>query len=110
MSWYGFVFPNTALTAATFNVAEVLGRNLALEVVGCVMTCALVFVWSIVLGMNVRAVALGQVLWPEKGEDRDEDMRKPAFAGLESRMEERWDDGGGVGGDRDRGLRQRGAR
>ncbi|KAF2133359.1 hypothetical protein P153DRAFT_332046 [Dothidotthia symphoricarpi CBS 119687] len=72
MTWYSFVFPNTALTTATFAIARALDGNRAIEVVGCVMTGGLVLMWGFVVVMNVRAVVVGQVLWPQKQEDRTE--------------------------------------
>lgn len=72
MTWYAFVFPNTSLVTSTFNVARALGDNFPLEVIGCVMTGLLICVWSFIIGMNLRAVALKQILWPLRGEDSDE--------------------------------------
>ncbi|KAF1959870.1 C4-dicarboxylate transporter/malic acid transport protein, partial [Byssothecium circinans] len=72
MTWYSFVFPNTALTTATFAIAKALSRNRAISIVGCVMTCMLIVVWAFVFGMMVRAVVLRQILWPQKQEDRTE--------------------------------------
>ncbi|KAI8937211.1 hypothetical protein NX059_006419 [Plenodomus lindquistii] len=72
MTWYSFIFPNTALTTATFAVAKALDGNRPIAVVGCVMTVGLVLMWFFVVGMNVRAVVVGQILWPEKQEDRTE--------------------------------------
>lgn len=71
MTWYAFIFPNTALTTATFAVAKALGRNYPLEVIGCIMACALIVAWSFILGINIRAVALKHILWPQKQEDSD---------------------------------------
>jgi len=72
MTWYSFVFPNTALTTATFAVARALDGNRNINIVGCVMAVALVATWVVVFGMMVRAVWLRQILWPQKQEDRDE--------------------------------------
>ncbi|KAL9051925.1 MAG: hypothetical protein Q9162_005709 [Coniocarpon cinnabarinum] len=69
MTWYAFIFPNTSLITSTFNVARALGENKPIQVVGCVMTCVLIVVWSFIIGMNIRAIALKQVLWPQNGED-----------------------------------------
>ncbi|KAL8797897.1 MAG: hypothetical protein Q9182_007139 [Xanthomendoza sp. 2 TL-2023] len=71
MTWFSFVFPNTALATATFAVGEAFGSR-AIQVVGCVMTGFLVVAWFLVFGMMIRAVAQKQILWPQKGEDRDE--------------------------------------
>jgi hypothetical protein len=72
MTWYSFVFPNTALTTATFAIARALNGNMAIRYVGCAMTIALVLMWMFVVIMNVRAVLIHQILWPQKQEDRTE--------------------------------------
>jgi len=72
MNWYSFVFPNTALTTATFAVSNALDNNRAFAIVGCVLTVALVITWIFVFGMMIRAVVLKQILWPQMQEDRNE--------------------------------------
>ncbi|ORY17762.1 voltage-dependent anion channel-domain-containing protein [Clohesyomyces aquaticus] len=72
MTWFSFVFPNTALTTATFAVARALGRNRPIQYVGCAMTVVLILAWFLVFAMMIRAVVLGQILWPQKQEDRTE--------------------------------------
>lgn len=72
MTWYSFVFPNTALTTSTFAVARALNGNRAIRYVGCTMTIALIMMWMFVVTMNIRAVLIHQVLWPQKQEDRTE--------------------------------------
>lgn len=72
MTWYSYIFPNTALTTATFAVAKALNDNKAINVLGCVLTVGLIILWFIVFGMMIRAVWIGQILWPQKQEDRDE--------------------------------------
>lgn len=72
MTWYSFVFPNTALTTATFAVAKALDGNSVIRAVGCAMTVGLVMVWFFVFAMMIRAVTLKQILWPQKQEDRTE--------------------------------------
>lgn len=72
MTWYSFVFPNTALTTATFAVARALNGNQAIRYIGCAMTILLILMWGFVVVMNVRAVVIHQILWPEKQEDRTE--------------------------------------
>ncbi|CAI6340368.1 unnamed protein product [Periconia digitata] len=72
MTWYSFVFPNTALTTATFAIAKALDGNGAIQAVGCAMTIGLVITWLFVFGMMIRAVLLRQILWPQKQEDRTE--------------------------------------
>ena len=71
MTWYSFVFPNAALVTATFAVGKAFSSK-AIQVVGCVLTVLLIVVWMFVFVMMVRAIILKQILWPQKGEDKDE--------------------------------------
>ncbi|EDN11241.1 TDT malic acid transporter [Histoplasma capsulatum] len=71
MTWYSFVFPNTALAAATFAIGNAF-RSEAIKVVGCVMAVLLVVTYCFVTSMMVRAIILRHILWPRKGEDKDE--------------------------------------
>lgn len=72
MNWYSFVFPNTALTTATFAVSTALGHNRGFALVGCCLAAAIVSTWLFVFAMMCRAVYLRQILWPQMQEDRDE--------------------------------------
>jgi len=71
MTWYSYIFPQTALTTATFRVAEAFNIE-ALNILGCVMTGLLIVLWLFVVTMMIRAIMLKHILWPEKGEDREE--------------------------------------
>ena len=71
MTWYSFIFPNTALVTATFAVGKAFGSS-TIQKVGCVLACILVAAWVFVFGMMIRAIKLKHILWPQKGEDRDE--------------------------------------
>ncbi|KAL2434857.1 Malic acid transport protein [Exophiala dermatitidis] len=71
MTWFSFIFPQTALTTATFAVAEAFDIA-AVRIIGCVMTCLLIAVWFLVVGFMIRAVVQKQILWPERGEDKNE--------------------------------------
>ncbi|KAL8957109.1 MAG: hypothetical protein Q9193_005531 [Seirophora villosa] len=71
MNWYSFIFPNTALITATFAVGKAFGSR-GIQIVGCVMTVVLVIAWFVVFGLMVRAIVQKQILWPQKGEDKDE--------------------------------------
>ena len=71
MTWYSYVFPNTALCTATFAIAKALDSR-AIRITGCVMTCVLICIWLTVFVCMVRAVFLRDILWPQKQEDRDE--------------------------------------
>jgi tellurite resistance protein TehA-like permease len=89
MTWYSFVFPNTALTTATFAVARALDNNRPIQYVGCVLTVGLIITWLFVFSMMLRAVWLKQILWPQKQEDRDEGGWAEEVARRQSRDEKR---------------------
>lgn len=71
MNWYSFIFPNTALITATFVVGNAFGSR-AIQIIGCVLTPILIAVWCFVFGMMIRAIILEDILWPQKGDDKDE--------------------------------------
>ncbi|ETN46672.1 uncharacterized protein HMPREF1541_00858 [Cyphellophora europaea CBS 101466] len=71
MTWFSFIFPQTALTTATFRVAESF-NVFAIKIVGCVMTVLLILVWLLVVFRMIKAIVDKQILWPEKGEDKSE--------------------------------------
>ena len=71
MTWFSYVFPNTALITSTFAIGKAFNSR-AIQIVGCVMTPTLVAIWLAVVGMMFRAIILKQILWPQKGEDKDE--------------------------------------
>lgn len=71
MTWYSYVFPNTALITATFAIGKAF-ESPQIQIIGCIMTPALILVWCFVFGMMIRAIVLKQILWPQKGEDKDE--------------------------------------
>jgi tellurite resistance protein TehA-like permease len=71
MSWYSFIFPNTALITATFAVGNAF-KSRTIQIIGCVLTPILLVVWIFVFGMMIRAIILEQILWPQKGDDKDE--------------------------------------
>ncbi|KAL1610431.1 hypothetical protein SLS60_002098 [Paraconiothyrium brasiliense] len=72
MTWYSFIFPNTALTTATFAIAKALDGNKPIQYVGCAMTILVILTWLVVFGMMFRAIKIHQILWPQKQEDRTE--------------------------------------
>lgn len=71
MTWFSFIFPQTALTTATFAIAMAYDVQ-AIRIIGCVMTCLLLLVWFAVVGMMIRAIFIKQIMWPERGEDKTE--------------------------------------
>jgi tellurite resistance protein TehA-like permease len=71
MNWFSFVFPNTALITSTFAIGKAFSCK-PINIVGCVMVLPLILMYIFVCFMMARAVILRQILWPQKGEDRDE--------------------------------------
>ena len=71
MTWVSYVFPQTALITATLAVGRAFDSR-AIQIIGCVMTPMLIAMWFFVCGMMIRAIYLRQILWPQKGEDKDE--------------------------------------
>lgn len=65
MTFFSFVFPNTALVTATFQIGRAFGCR-ELEIVGCVMAALLVVVWAVVFGMMIRCVLQKKLLWPKE--------------------------------------------
>ncbi|KAF3387134.1 Malic acid transport protein [Penicillium rolfsii] len=71
MTWFSFVFPNTALITATFAIGKAFSCK-AINIVGCVAILPLILMYFFVCYMMIRAIITHQILWPQKGEDRDE--------------------------------------
>ncbi|KXT18037.1 hypothetical protein AC579_4572 [Pseudocercospora musae] len=71
MTFYSYVFPNTALATATFAIAKALDSRV-IRILGCAFTIILVCIWLWVFVMMIRAVKHKDVLWPQKQEDREE--------------------------------------
>ncbi|KUI60623.1 Malic acid transport protein [Cytospora mali] len=65
MTFFSFVFPNTALITATFQIGRVFNCR-PLEIVGCVMAGLLIIVWAIIFGMMIRCVWKRELLWPKE--------------------------------------------
>ncbi|WPH02860.1 Hypothetical protein R9X50_00572800 [Acrodontium crateriforme] len=76
MTFYSYIFPNTALTTATFAVGKAL-NNRPINILGCVMAGLLVVAWLTIFIMMIRAVIVRDVLWPQKQEDRAEGGWQP---------------------------------
>ncbi|KAI1214421.1 voltage-dependent anion channel-domain-containing protein [Annulohypoxylon truncatum] len=68
MTWWSFVFPNTALVTATLALATALGSN-GLRICGCVMAAILIVVWALVLARMLRCLWNRELLWPKGLED-----------------------------------------
>lgn len=71
MGWYSFVFPNTALVTATFAIGNAFSCKPIL-IVGCAMVFPLILMYIFVFCMMIRAIVQRHILWPQKGEDKDE--------------------------------------
>lgn len=71
MAWFSFVFPNTALITATFAIGKAYSCK-PIEILGLVMTVLLILMYFFVVCMMIRAIRLRHILWPQKGEDKDE--------------------------------------
>ncbi|KAJ5543144.1 hypothetical protein N7461_009147 [Penicillium sp. DV-2018c] len=71
MTWFSFIFPNTALITATFAIGKAFSCK-AINIVGCVMVFPLLLMYFFVCYMMIRAIITRQIMWPQKGEDRDE--------------------------------------
>lgn len=65
MTFFSFVFPNTALVTATYQIGRAFNCR-PLEIVGCVKAGFLVLVWATVFGMMVRCVWRRELLWPKE--------------------------------------------
>ncbi|KMK58016.1 C4-dicarboxylate/malic acid transporter, putative [Aspergillus fumigatus Z5] len=71
MAWFSFVFPNTALITATFAIGNAFSCKPIL-IIGCAMIFPLILMYIFVFYMMIRAIVLRQIMWPQKGEDKDE--------------------------------------
>lgn len=69
LNWWAFVFPNAGLTLATIQAAKVLHSE-AMNGMASALTILLVIMWFITAIFCIRAVYLGEVMWPGKDEDR----------------------------------------
>jgi tellurite resistance protein TehA-like permease len=75
MTWYSFVFPNTAMATATQAIGKSFDSN-GIKLFGTILTGMLVVVWIFVFVTMIRSIFLKQILWPgnidgsEKLQDR----------------------------------------
>ncbi|GAB0133830.1 hypothetical protein EsDP_00002224 [Epichloe bromicola] len=63
MTWWSFVFPNTALVVATETMGDVF-NNEGIHLFSAVMTIGLVVVWIVVFVTMVRCLRTRKLLWP----------------------------------------------
>ncbi|KNG51721.1 malic acid transporter [Stemphylium lycopersici] len=69
LNWWAFIFPNAGLTLATIQAGKVLKSD-AINGVASALTILLVIMWFFTAFFCIRAVVLGEVLWPGKDEDK----------------------------------------
>jgi tellurite resistance protein TehA-like permease len=76
LNWWAFIFPNAGLTLATIQAGKVLHSE-AINGVASALTILLVIMWFFTAFFCIRAIYLGQVLWP--GKDEDKTMKRLAW-------------------------------
>ncbi|KAH7310658.1 voltage-dependent anion channel-domain-containing protein [Stachybotrys elegans] len=64
MTWWSFVFPNTALVTATQAMGEIFDSQ-GIRIFGSVMAAALVFVWACIFATMIRCFKNRKLLWPK---------------------------------------------
>ncbi|KAL1837650.1 hypothetical protein VTJ49DRAFT_3549 [Mycothermus thermophilus] len=64
MTWFSFVFPNTALVTATEALGTALDSD-GLKIFGCVLAACLAMVWALVFYEMVRNLWRKELLWPK---------------------------------------------
>jgi tellurite resistance protein TehA-like permease len=63
MTWFSFVFPNTALVTATHAIARAFDSE-AIKLFGTISSGLLIIVWMYVFGCMIRALWQRTLLWP----------------------------------------------
>lgn len=69
LNWWAFIFPNAGLTLATIQAGKALNSKVIAGVASG-LTILLVIMWLFTAVCCIRAVYLGQVMWPGKDEDK----------------------------------------
>lgn len=64
MTWWSFVFPNTALVTATLAMGAALSSK-GLQIFGCVMAALLISVWVLVFLRMIKGFWKRELLWPK---------------------------------------------
>lgn len=90
MSWFSFVFPNTALVTATFSIGKSLEAK-AIQVFGTVLACILILVWIFVWVMMIRALWKRRLLWPGEIDGAEASLRRWAKQRKEAKVGENGD-------------------
>lgn len=70
MTWYSFVFPNTAMITATQAIGRAFDCN-PIKIFGTVLAVMLVILWMFVFGMMIRAFWIRRLLWPGAMDESD---------------------------------------
>lgn len=68
LNWWAFIFPNAGLTLATIQIAGALNSD-GIRGVASTLTIVLVVLWLMVAALCIKAVFMGELLWPGKDED-----------------------------------------
>lgn len=76
LNWWAFIFPNVGLTLATIQAGKSL-KSEAINGVASALTILIVIMWFFVAACGVRAVYMGEVMWP--GKDEDKSMERLAW-------------------------------
>lgn len=71
LNYWAFIFPNVGLTIALIQIGNALD-SAGIKAVCSAMSILLVAMWLFVATMNIRALWLGQVLWPGMDEDEED--------------------------------------
>ncbi|KAH7089115.1 voltage-dependent anion channel [Paraphoma chrysanthemicola] len=76
LNWWAFIFPNAGLTLATIQAGSAL-KSEGINGVASALTILLVIMWLITAAFCIRALYLGDVMWP--GKDEDKSMERLAW-------------------------------
>ncbi|EGZ70553.1 hypothetical protein NEUTE2DRAFT_158935 [Neurospora tetrasperma FGSC 2509] len=68
MTWFSFVFPNTALVTATEQLGKAFESD-GLKILGCVLTGCIIVVWIVVFWRMLECIWRRELLWPKEAED-----------------------------------------
>ena len=72
LNWWAFIFPNGGLTLAAIQIGNALDSGV-IKGVTSAMSILLVTLWLFTAVAHIRAVWLGQILYPNMDEDKDMD-------------------------------------
>ncbi|KAH8685415.1 voltage-dependent anion channel-domain-containing protein [Tricladium varicosporioides] len=75
MTWYSFVFPNTALVTATLAIGKSLSSD-AIQIFGTVLAGLIIILWLIIFGLMIRSILTKQILFPTEIDGSEISMNK----------------------------------